>query len=285
MMPGEDVEVVPGRELALASTVSLAAPVEALLAEWAQYQELTNRLLDESDYQKSPDGKKYKKKSAWRKYARAFNLTDRVVTEHVERDLDGYPQFARVVVRATAPNGRTAEAGHECHRSERCCPGAWGEYCFKAEWERHRCCAEACSGRAHWAHPGDITETALTRAKNRAISDLIGAGEVSAEEMDNNAPPTNGNGGRNGAAPVRAPRPLTDRARVDGRLANWGPFWRRAQELRVERDQVLKIAGVDSIGALSRWTQQQADDLLRNVEKWAGGEADEPPADDEGPGA
>ena len=41
----------------------------------------------------------------------------------------------------------------------------------------------------HWGHPGDVAATALTRAKNRAISDLIGAGEVSAEEIEREQQP------------------------------------------------------------------------------------------------
>lgn len=164
-------------------TVSLPITVAEAKQQWDTYQELTKALLTEDDYQSGGD-RKFKKKSAWRKYGRAFNITDKITYEHVERDAGGYPIWARVRVMATAPNGRTAEGDHECHLSERCCPTAYGDYCRKEGWSSHTCCPPGCSGKTHWSHPGDIPATATTRAKNRAISDLIGAGEVSAEEVD-----------------------------------------------------------------------------------------------------
>jgi hypothetical protein len=173
-----------GRALVpMEQTVSLPIPVEEAVAQWRQYQELTRQLLDQTDYQKIGD-KQFKKKSGWRKYARAFNITDRVTYEHVERAPDGFPLWARIRVEASHPNGRSAEADHECHISERCCPAATGASCRMRNWDKHTCCAQGCTGRMHWSHPGDLPATALTRAKNRAISDLIGAGEVSAEEME-----------------------------------------------------------------------------------------------------
>ena len=170
-------ELVPIQE-----TVSLPITVEQAVQQWNDYQRLTQALLNATDYQKI--GKReFKKKSAWRKYARAFNITDRVTFEHIERASDGFPLWARIRVEASAPNGRTVEADHECHISERCCAAAQGETCHKKSWDGHYCCVKDCNGRPHWSHPGDLPATALTRAKNRAIADLIGAGEVSAEEM------------------------------------------------------------------------------------------------------
>lgn len=174
-MKVEEIGPAAKRELALLdSTVKLPCTVDEALTQWREYQELTRKLLDESDYQKAGD-KKFKKKSAWRKYARAFNISDEVVFEHIERGPDHFPLYARVRVRATASNGRTEEADHECHVKERCCKSGC--------WFKHDHCDPDCDGRIHWAHPGDLPATALTRAKNRAISDLIGAGEVSAEEI------------------------------------------------------------------------------------------------------
>lgn len=169
-----------------AGTVALPVTVDEAIEQWQQYQELTKRLLDESDYQQIGK-RRFKKKSAWRKYARAFNIADEVTLEQIERGEDGFPLWARVRVKATANNGRSAEADHECHVTERCCPAAQGAPCPKRSWRDHVCCQEGCTGRLHWSHPGDIAATALTRAKNRAIADLIGAGEVSAEEMSGQA--------------------------------------------------------------------------------------------------
>ena len=205
-------------------TVALPVSVEKAMEEWEQYQQLTRRLLDDSDYQ-AIGQKKFKKKSAWRKYARAFNISDRVTYEHIERSLDGFPLWARIRVEASAPNGRVAEADHECHVNERCCPTIYGAACPKTSWRNHTCCQPGCSGRVHFAHPGDIPATATTRAKNRAISDLIGAGEVSAEEMEgqrDNAYEGESSGGYGGEqrsarrqAPAR-PRPAPTPTIIDG---------------------------------------------------------------------
>lgn len=168
--------------------------VERAKKQWEAYQELTRSILDASDYQKI-GGREFKKKSAWRKYATAFNISTEVIKEEIVRAEDGYPIYARVVVRATAPNGRYQEADHECHVTEKCCP----KPCPRSSWQNHACCGPDCDGRRHFSHPGDIPAIATTRAKNRAISDLIGAGEVSADEMsdapvdgpyDRPAPPT-----------------------------------------------------------------------------------------------
>ena len=175
----DEIIDVPSREVEVFQpTVSLAVSVDEALAQWQDYQRLTRELLDDTDYQ-AIGQKRFKKKSAWREYARAFNITDRVTFEDIKRDDVGFPLWARIRVEARANNGRTAEADHECHVSERCCERP----CRKSSWQSHECCPDDCNGKRHWSHPGDLPATALTRAKNRAISDLIGAGEVSAEEM------------------------------------------------------------------------------------------------------
>ena len=68
----------------------------------------------------------------------------------------GRVREAYYCVRATLPNGRSVESDALCSRSER----------GKDKVSDHT-----------------IMSTAKTRATNRAIAELIGAGEVSAEEM------------------------------------------------------------------------------------------------------
>lgn len=128
--------------------------VDTALAEWKAYQRITLEMLDESDYQ-TIKGKKYKKKSAWRKYARAFNISTEIMSKKISRNEEDHVTEAEFVVRATLPNGRYADGWGNCSSLER--------------------------GFNHPQH--DIPATAQTRATNRAISDLIGAGEVTAEEM------------------------------------------------------------------------------------------------------
>ncbi len=128
--------------------------IEDALAQWEAYQIFTEKLLDKSDYI-DIKGKAFKKKSAWRKYARAFNINTEIVSQDIEKNDKGIVTEATFVVRATLPDGRHCDGWGNCSRRE----GAKNK-------PNH-----------------DIPATAMTRATNRAIADLIGAGEVTAEEV------------------------------------------------------------------------------------------------------
>jgi hypothetical protein len=139
------------------SEIEIVKPIvkaKDALSEIRVFEELKSKLLSESDYQ-NISGKNFIKKSGWRKLALVFNISDQIV-ENSRRDRpDGsFVWFFRV--RAIAPNGRFSEAVGSCDSKER--------------------------RFAHLEH--DIFATAHTRSKSRAISDLIGAGEISAEEME-----------------------------------------------------------------------------------------------------
>ena len=95
------------------------------------------------------------KKSGWRLMAQAFNISDEIVEKERMVLPDGSIYWV-FTVRAIAPNGRYSLGIAGCSNNE---PG-------KQNMREH-----------------DLMATAHTRAKNRAISDLIAAGEVSAEEM------------------------------------------------------------------------------------------------------
>jgi hypothetical protein len=143
---------------------------QQLVASFREYQELCKELLDDSDYQEYTRRekvggvwrdvpKRFKKKSAWRKLAAAFDLDVSVVGGvRIERDFDGKPIRAAAIARAIAPSGRYMEGTGYCSIDE-------------SRFEKDRSKAE-----------NDLPATAETRAKNRAISDLLGTGEVSAEE-------------------------------------------------------------------------------------------------------
>jgi hypothetical protein len=139
---------------------------EQLVASFREYQELCKQLLDDSDYQRDGD-RTFKKKSAWRKLATAFDLDVEIIREHVDRDPTGQPVRAAVIARAIAPSGRFQDGDGYCSTDE-------------PRFEKP-------SGRRKLEN--DLRATAATRAKNRAISDLLGTGEVSAEEItsDNSA--------------------------------------------------------------------------------------------------
>lgn len=149
-------------------TVDNVPNVEIAKKQWAAYQELCKGILDDSDYQeiivkeKDETGKyistkrKFKKKTAWQKLSRAFNVDTRIVEKEFQRTKTGRINDAYYCVRATLPNGRSVESDALCSRSEK----------GKDKVSDHT-----------------IMSTAKTRATNRAISELIGAGEVSSDEM------------------------------------------------------------------------------------------------------
>jgi hypothetical protein len=147
--------------------------VDNAVAFWDNYQELTEKLLNKDDYQKIGE-KSFKKKSAWRKYATAFNISDEIIDKEITTDKMGRILTAVYTVKATAPNGRTGIGVGACSTFDKA-----------HELPTPTCSLTPCDGRRHFSNPeNDIRATAHTRAKSRAISDLIGAGEVTAEEMD-----------------------------------------------------------------------------------------------------
>lgn len=129
-----------------------------ILEHFNRIQELKRRLIDYSTRPESDvvliKGKPYIKKSGWRKLAFAFNLSDEIVREEKEERPDG-EVIHRIWTKVTAPNGRYVVAVG--------------------------CATSREKDYAHEAH--DPYALAATRSKNRAISDIIGLGELSAEEL------------------------------------------------------------------------------------------------------
>lgn len=143
------------QEITVAQNEMIVMPMvtpEQAKAAMDSYQNMVRAIVNGSDYQQIGD-KSFKKKSAWRKLATAFNLSVEIIKEE-RKEYDKYFVY-EVTAKATAPNGRVMTGLGSCASNER--------------------------GFAHVEH--DVRATAETRAKNRCISDLIGAGEVSAEEM------------------------------------------------------------------------------------------------------
>ena len=132
-------------------TPNLTGAVETMKA----FQDLKTKLLDASDTVEI-QGKKYIKRSGWRKIALAFNITTEIVS--VEHEKIGDIYVVRVKARAVAPNGRVSEEIAACDSSE-----------FRG----------SIAPSIH-----NIETKAATRAINRAISNLVGGGEVSAEELE-----------------------------------------------------------------------------------------------------
>jgi hypothetical protein len=102
----------------------------------------------------------YKRKSYWRKLAAIAGVSVEKREEWKEKDeRAGMTYF--VTVRAALPGGQYMDGTGACSQGE----------------PRH-------NGRSRELTPHYLRATAETRAKNRAISDLLAFGEVSAEEID-----------------------------------------------------------------------------------------------------
>jgi hypothetical protein len=118
----------------------------------------------------------FKKKSAWRKLARYFGISTSIVK--VEREWTAGGDFlATVTVRAAAPWGQSAEAVGACGTDE-------------------------ATGR-RTISTADAIATAETRATNRAVSNLVAMGEVSAEEIGDRKAYDSAPRTREAAPPVR----------------------------------------------------------------------------------
>ena len=160
----DDTDTVTSTALAPTVATSVIMPFDAaaVTQAMAAYQETMRATLDASDWQGEPGARgAFVKKSGWRKIAKAFGLSVTRVEDGVERDDAGEPVRAWAVYRATAPNGQSQDGDGYCSVDE-------------SRFARS-------GGRQKLEN--DLRATATTRAKNRAISDLVGMGEVSAEEI------------------------------------------------------------------------------------------------------
>lgn len=140
------------------------APEDARRAMSA-YQELCAAVLVDDDWIGRPgEPESFVKRSGWDKLATFYGASVELIGEtKLERDADGKLLRASARARATDPRtGRVRDGGGACGRNEPRFVNA--------------------RGRQKIEH--DLPSTAETRATNRAISNLIGFGAVSAEEVD-----------------------------------------------------------------------------------------------------
>lgn len=122
----------------------------------AAYDEACHALIGPNDVQQDK-GRTFKKKSAWRKLARHFGISVHCDLDSVriERHAGGFIVYA--VAEAIAP--------------------------WRQSWTDVGACASDEETGKRVITEADAVGTAMTRASNRAISNLIAMGEVSAEEV------------------------------------------------------------------------------------------------------
>lgn len=185
----KDIIETTSKEIAVPQNTQMATLHELTLAEAQKkmelYQTYVKGLLSEEDYQVI--GKQqFKKKSAWRKIGMAMNISVSKVSERTEQLPNG--DFAyHFDMQAQHPNGRTMPGSGSCSAFEK---ATWKDGKWMTEEKQWNGRYYEKTGVWKETQPNSIhnvRSTAETRAANRAISNLIAAGEVSAEEADQEA--------------------------------------------------------------------------------------------------
>jgi hypothetical protein len=134
--------------------IPVASP-DDLVAAMHNYQVIMRKLLDATDYYQAGDGVARIRKSGWRKLALAFGLSDEILDEKRLVDPNDPTHIIyRTTVRVWSRSGRSVQAVGSADSRER-------------DW-------------AHLEH--DLRALAHTRAKSRAIADILGSAELIAEE-------------------------------------------------------------------------------------------------------
>src|SRR4029450_5509488 len=164
------------KSTALALTDPAPVPMfggAAMAAAFRGYQDLQHT-LDQAmpDQVIQIEGRPFRKKGYWRGVGIAFNLTVTLLEERREVHgmfEDGHDNFGWIAIyQATAPNGRSAIGDGACFAIEKAVrrlPNKWALLPYQAT--EH-----------------NIRSHAHTRSFNRAVSNLVGFGEVSAEELE-----------------------------------------------------------------------------------------------------
>ncbi len=145
-------------EQPLKQTIVTPVDTEAVLEMIKVFEYFKSKVLNSRDFA-TIQGKPFVKKSGWSKYSLACNVSTELKDEKVE-ERNGNRIYHFVYRAVHLPTGRYADAVGSASEAE----------------------------KTQWNHPEhDVRTLAQTRAFNRSISNLVGGGEVSAEEM---APPS-----------------------------------------------------------------------------------------------
>lgn len=170
VQPVEKIEEVEIAEVSLVEASELSTSVVGGLPSFAEIREYLDRynfvkknVVDRSDFHEYRNNKGeiklFMKKSGFRKFIHAFGLSVQVVKREGRMYFDQTTKRQgieyEVWARCTAPNGQFTEDVAICQQYEK-----------NSNKSKH-----------------DILTTATTRAINRAISNLVAYGEVSAEEV------------------------------------------------------------------------------------------------------
>jgi len=156
----QSLKQIEGKEEGAIVEIVQPISLERAKTAFAKFEEFKKDLLGENDSVKIGD-KVYLKKSAWRKWALVCSVSDEIISEkrvpETAKDAEGNFTWYFTVRAFHAQSGRQSIGVASASFKE------------KSKW-------------AHEEH--DIRALAHTRAKSRGIADLIGGGELSAEEIE-----------------------------------------------------------------------------------------------------
>jgi len=177
-MTAKSTALVPIDPALMPAPLYGAAAMSSAFREYQQLQQALDKAMP--DQILKIEGRPFRKKGYWRGVATAFNLTLDLVQERREVHgtfEDGHDNFVYFVLyRAPTPTGRSSVGDGSCAALEKASRREANKWRL-LPWQ-----ATEHNIRAH-AH---------TRAFNRAVSSLVGFGEVSAEELerdDDHEPP------------------------------------------------------------------------------------------------
>lgn len=169
-----------------------ASDAKSVAELYENFEEMKSEILDIEGDTQEIGGNRFIEKSGWRKIATAFNLSVEVVEERREI-LDGVVIYT-IKSKAEAPNGKSSTEIAKCASNE----SNHMEYLGDSKKEVEKGTEYSVDDEdvlkvdGKWRrlkHPREVNDhniaaTAATRSKNRAISDCVGGGEVSAEEIN-----------------------------------------------------------------------------------------------------
>jgi len=212
-----EVETLP----TVSSIIRPVATPEQALQAWNEYQALKQKLAGPGDFAKI-QGRDWPTKQYANKLTRFFNLSVEI-RERWREDHDDGTFTWHIISRAIAPNGVYRDGDGHCHSGER--------------------------KFSHIQH--DVFATAVTRSKNRAVLELVGFGEVSAEEIEDGGKPEVKNGGH-----------WIDNPKMRRRFWQWA-----RDELALSDTDVYQLMGIEHIHDFKGTAQEFKDALLAAVDK------------------
>lgn len=178
-------------ELAITKQVGIIRPLvdlDGAVDAFNEYQKLKQRLRGPGDFiafkDRSGNDKEAPTKQWRSKLTRFFGISCDIVREEMEVLNDG-SFVVRVTAKASAPNGLYMFGDGSC-------------------WSKTK---EGGSGDLYH----NTRSHAITRAKNRAVLELVGFGEVSAEEIDQNEVQDTGGQRAQGSGPRNPDAPSTEK--------------------------------------------------------------------------